>query len=163
METGYVVVCCLFLICAYTDLRWRLIYNSVLIPVALVGLLFAAIGGGIREVIYSLIRGVCLAFPLFLMYIQGGVGGGDVKLAMATGLLLPLEMGCQVIFWGGAAAGVYVVVEAVRRGRFREVALGTVFLLFGAGRNRGAFTIPLGFWISAAGILLVGRLLCNAL
>lgn len=75
------------LICLFTDIVYRKIYNIILVPPVILGLLSNLIDGGIMGFIFSL-KGF-FAGLLFLLvpYIWGGIGAGDVKLLATIGAI----------------------------------------------------------------------------
>lgn len=75
------------LICVYTDLRWNLIFDKVTLPMALLGLIYAAATGRIALALL----GAAIGFGLFLIGIlRGQAGAGDAKMAGALGAWLGL-------------------------------------------------------------------------
>jgi prepilin peptidase CpaA len=64
----------------YTDLRYNIIPNWLLIPAAFIALIYQLLNGGAPELWIS-IKGMLLGLGLLLIpFILGGMGAGDVKL-----------------------------------------------------------------------------------
>ncbi|HMF39112.1 MAG TPA: prepilin peptidase, partial [Polyangia bacterium] len=91
------------------DLRSRRIPNIVSGFVLLSGLLTDGADGGVRMVLSGLASFVLLVVVIYPAWRSGGLGGGDLKLAAATGIwvglphLLWLILGTAVA--GGLVAG----------------------------------------------------------
>jgi prepilin peptidase CpaA len=75
----------LLAICVITDLRERMIYNKVLLPFLVAGLILNTATGGISGLGYA-IAGTAVGFSILLIpYFLGGMGAGDVKLLAVIG------------------------------------------------------------------------------
>ncbi|GGF23944.1 type 4 prepilin peptidase 1 [Halobacillus andaensis] len=151
-------------ICVITDIRSRKIYNVLTVPTVLIAILFHTILGGWQGFLFSslgLLAGLGL---LFIPFIMGVMGAGDVKLMGAIGAL----MGASFVFYtflyaaiiGGLVAAVLL---------YRRRALGFVvkklffsFLVFkgqagslSIDQQPGAATFPYGVAIGlGAGLSL---------
>ncbi|MGI5922122.1 MAG: prepilin peptidase [Syntrophomonadaceae bacterium] len=106
---------------AYTDLKKRLIYDCVSLPVLLAGFLYSVYTG---EYITALLGSAAAFFTLFAAawVTNGGVGGGDIKLGAGIGMWLGYP---QVIVVVLAACAVAVICELLikcHQGRIRKVA-----------------------------------------
>ena len=77
----------LLLAAAWNDLRTRLIPDTICLVLALLGLFYRA-QFGLIDFAFSIIMSLLLFFLLFAAFNRGVVGGGDVKLMVATGLWL---------------------------------------------------------------------------
>ncbi len=74
-------------ICLYTDLKKRKIYNKVVFPAAGAGVIIHLACNGFTGLQFS-IKGLLFGFLLFFFpYLLGGLGAGDVKLLGAVGAL----------------------------------------------------------------------------
>lgn len=105
-----VILCTLFLMltaACYTELKESRIPNWITIPGLLIGLLGGYLPGGLGfgPAVMGFLAGF---FFLFIFYMFGGLGGGDVKLMAAVGALqgYPVIMTTLVYtaFIGGAMA-----------------------------------------------------------
>lgn len=91
-------------ICVFTDLTKRKIYNLVLFPAVTMGAGYHLYTGGLSGGYFSL-KGFCLGLALLLIpYLLGGIGAGDVKFLAAIGAL---KGPCFIFvtFQAGAIAG----------------------------------------------------------
>ncbi|WP_419955713.1 A24 family peptidase [Neobacillus niacini] len=87
-----VIVLC---ICFYTDIKTRKIFNYITFPTMLFGLFYNLLISGVDGLLFSgkgFLIGLAL---LFIPYMLGGMGAGDVKLMAAIGAL----MGTSFIFY----------------------------------------------------------------
>jgi prepilin peptidase CpaA len=85
MSYLYAIPLVMSVICAYTDLRWNLIYDKVTLPMALLGIISSAATGRIAMALL----GAAIGFSIFLIgIIRGQAGAGDVKMAGALGAWL---------------------------------------------------------------------------
>ena len=115
----------------FTDFEQYVIFNKMLLPFALLGILAAihlnlpltdriisaAVGGGI--------------FLLMAFISNGGIGGGDVKLVFVLGLWLGSEMLVNVIFVASILGGIAAIFLIVTRKMTRKsyFAYGPYFTL----------------------------------
>ena len=99
------VSCSFFLLVSIIDLKYRLILNVMVYPAAVVTLLLWAMFSE-RDILAALVGGA-VGFSIFLLAAlvrQGGLGGGDVKLAAVIGLVV----GFPEVLWAlavGIVAG----------------------------------------------------------
>jgi len=110
-----------------TDIRQRKILNIVTLPAMVVGVFYSVVSQGIRGFGMScagLVAGIALLFIPFLM---GGIGAGDVKLLGAVGAL----KGPVFVFYSGLASaiagGIIAVVILICRRRFYKVLKNTTW------------------------------------
>jgi len=111
------VLIMLLLTCAYTDLSKRLIYNRVLLPVAIFGLVYALLTSGISGIGQS-ISGLMLGlFLLLLPFCLGGLGAGDVKMLAAIGALQGPHFTFRAFLLSALVGGIWALVYLVRKGK----------------------------------------------
>jgi prepilin peptidase CpaA len=115
---AWAVLAVVLVAAAISDLRRGTVPNWLTYPAILVGLgLGAAVGaaaGSTEEGFINHLGGFALAGGvLFVAYLMGGMGGGDVKLMAAVGAFLGWPGALHAIFYSflvGAAEGLIVVV-----------------------------------------------------
>jgi prepilin peptidase CpaA len=126
------------LVAAATDIWKFKVYNALTLPLLLSGLIYH----GWRLDLANSILGVLFGFAaLIVLYVIGGMGGGDVKLMAAVGAWLGLKLTFYVFIASSLAAGVYALGLVVWNGRLREtmVNLHIMWLrLASVGRYLGA-------------------------
>ncbi len=94
----------MILICLYTDLKGKKIFNVVLVPAFLLGILINLINYGWTGLIISG-QGFLLGLGLlFLPFLLNGIGAGDVKLLAVIGAVKGTEF-VFYTFLGMALAG----------------------------------------------------------
>jgi leader peptidase (prepilin peptidase)/N-methyltransferase len=122
-----------FALIALVDLKYRLVLNLVVYPAILFVLLLQWATGGHTPT--SILLGGGLAFGMFALAAwvkPGGLGGGDVKLA----LLIGLALGFPQVLWAlivGVGVGAVVALWLLGRGRTRQTYIPYApFLCLGA-------------------------------
>ena len=123
MAIAVAVVACLF------DLRTRRIPNALTLGAAGAGLVFHAVTGGGSGAVGSLggcLLGAGLFFPLFVL---GGMGAGDVKLAGALGAWLGPGQAVWVVLSSAVAGGVLGLAYALAIGYARTAVTNVLALL----------------------------------
>jgi len=81
------VLLVLLAICFYTDAARQRIYNVVTLPAIAVGLLLNLALAGLTGLKMSVLGAAVGFCALFLLFILGAMGGGDVKLMAAVGAI----------------------------------------------------------------------------
>jgi prepilin peptidase CpaA len=115
LQWGVVVVA--GLVAATTDLHSRRIPNWLTGPLALAGLLQAAIIGGLPAVADSATACVLLALPYVLLFVLAGGGAGDAKFMGAVGTWLGLVLGAGTLVSICLCGVVLALVWAASRNR----------------------------------------------
>jgi prepilin peptidase CpaA len=122
------VVC---LAASYFDIRERRIPNWLTGSVAL-----AAIGvhsiGGIQSAALSLTVMLILAAGGTLLYARGGIGGGDVKLAIAASGMLSYPLCVPFLLYTAIGGGFLALVFIVIRGNVRTSLSRAAILTLGS-------------------------------
>ncbi|WP_440117430.1 A24 family peptidase [Paenibacillus sp. QZ-Y1] len=134
MEWFY-IACSMYVIAAFiTDVRSMKIPNRLTLPVTVSGILAHIIWRGWEGFLFSAAGFAACFSVLFLMYVIGAVGAGDVKLFGGIGA------------WTGLAFGIHVMIYSV----LYAGAIGLVILLFrkdSANRIRGMAGNLAGFFM----------------
>ena len=108
---------------ALTDVKTGKIPNALTYPACVFGLVLGLTKAGWGGFLDSFL-GFALAFvPFFVLYLSGGLGGGDVKLMAAVGALMGLEFTALAMInsvFVGALIGMLIVIwEGRIRATFR--------------------------------------------
>lgn len=80
-EISIILLSILLFICTITDIKYRLVYNRVLLPFAIIGIIFCCIESNYLYIGISV-------FLFFLFFFISGLGAGDKKLLSIIPLFL---------------------------------------------------------------------------
>src|SRR5262245_22593671 len=141
METRHAVVLLLVAIGCACDLRTRRIPNLLTFGGAAVAFVYSAWSGSAAAVLTSVggwLVGAALFLPMFML---GGMGAGDVKLAACVGAWLGPTAALFVALYSAIAGGVLGVFVALATGYFKQ-ALSNVWLLLAHWRVVGVRPLP---------------------
>jgi len=141
------------ILCAYTDIARGKIYNVVTLPVLVYGLALAlAVGGlggtsavdaagrahriaGLSEALTACVLGLAV---FGVVYLMGGLGGGDVKLMAAIGALAAdWRFVLFAAFYGALVGAVIGVAFLIWRGQFLAGLKRSLLLFVTLGRRPG--------------------------
>ena len=104
-------------IAAYFDIRSHRIPNAITYPAWAVGLLLAGLTAGWPGVVNSGIGFAVTFVPLFIMFVGGTMGGGDVKLMAGVGALLGFPAGLNALISSIIVGGFFAAVILLWQGR----------------------------------------------
>ena len=76
--------------CSYTDIRKRTVSNVVIALLLCLGIAHTGLMAFTQSTWWTYPVGMTFAIPFFISWLRGGMGAGDVKLAMAITLYLGL-------------------------------------------------------------------------
>lgn len=162
-----ILVLITLIICLFTDLKYRKIYNKVLIPTLLLGIILNIYGHGLMGLVKSG-QGFMLGLGLlFLPFMWGGIGAGDVKLLAIVGAI----KGPVFVFYSfigmGIAGGVISVVILLCQRRLLKSMINIIkgFLIlfttsfkvatFGTDEQKNNFPYGIAIVIGVLGTYLV--------
>jgi prepilin peptidase CpaA len=138
---------CLFAVVAYYDIRTRRIPNEFIVGILALSSFRIALAGNPIAGLYTLAASAALFIATFLLFWRGLLGGGDVKLIGATGLLVGYHDLFEFLFvMSVSGALIAVAVHARDRLGARRAALEDQ-------QRRAMLTVPYGAAIAAAGIV----------
>lgn len=106
----------LLLTTAVTDLAYKKIYNFITLPAIVLGLLGNSVFGGWGGLKLSLIGLLIGAGVFFLIFIFGGMGGGDVKLMAAIGALMGYPFIVRAVFYSILVGGLMAIIMMIWKG-----------------------------------------------
>jgi prepilin peptidase CpaA len=141
---------CIFAVVAYGDIRTRRIPNELVVAILALAAFRIALVGDPTAALYTLGAGIALFTATFLLFWRGLLGGGDVKLMTATGLLIGYHDLFQFLFVM-SISGALVALAVVSRDR-----LGRRAVTSPAPEDQepaARLTVPYGVAIAAAGIV----------
>lgn len=107
-----------------SDMRWRRIPNRVVLPAVLGIAALLALTQNYGQLLTAICGGVALAAAHLVLAMAGGLGGGDVKLALLLGIPLGYFGGWGAVWLGGSLgwvlAGLGAAVQAGVQSRVRK-------------------------------------------
>ena len=109
------IVTPLFVILCYKDCKYRLLPDTYTISMAVLGLIWRFVFGGIPGFIDGLLGGLACALFLLIPFLMKGAGGGDLKMIFAAGIFTGFRFCCAEMLFV-SLAGLF---------------LGLVMLIFG--------------------------------
>jgi prepilin peptidase CpaA len=149
------------LICLFTDLKERKIYNIVTFPTILLAILFHTWNSGWQGFQFSFL-GLLLGLGLlFIPYILGGMGAGDVKLLGAIGALKGAGFVFYAFFYVAIIGGIISIVILLNKIEFFSFWKRTIFSLQfrtidGLNKDDLHYTFPYGLAIVLGTMLYFG-------
>jgi prepilin peptidase CpaA len=107
----------------YTELKEKRIPNALTVSGMIAGLALGYLPGGLTLGASAL--GLLIGFgTLFVFYVLGGMGGGDVKLMGAVGALAGFPMILSILFHTAIIGGAMALLQLVWKGSLRLRASG---------------------------------------
>ncbi len=104
-------------ICAITDVMYGKIFNKITYPAIVAGLLINLLIG--YNAFKSSLIGMLVAFIIFLIvFVIGGLGGGDVKLMTAIGAIKGYPFVMYAIFYSALVGGLMSIGVMIWKGKF---------------------------------------------
>ncbi|MBN1622105.1 MAG: prepilin peptidase [Endomicrobiales bacterium] len=125
----------------YTDLRYRKVFNFITMPALILGVGFNLMysgNNGLRESFYGILAGFGF---LFLFYLMGGIGAGDVKFMAVIGAIKGYKFVLMGGIYGAVAAGIAAVLIMISKGRLRETSKKVLLALFCFASSRAKESI----------------------
>lgn len=155
-------------ICLFTDLKNRKIYNAVLLPAFLLGIILNIIDGGISGLLFS-IKGFALGLLFLLLpYTLGGIGAGDVKLLAIIGAIKGPIFIIRAGIYMGIAGGVLAIFILLYQKRLfrtlKDLWVGLIVLFstkfkvinFGSESEKNMFPYGVVITMGALAAYIVG-------
>jgi prepilin peptidase CpaA len=97
-------------ICVFTDLRERKIYNAVLLPFFCIGMIINILSSGLSGLEQSFLGMIVGLGILFVPYLLGGMGAGDVKLLAVIGAVKGMMFVLMAAFYMALAGGILALL-----------------------------------------------------
>lgn len=131
-SSSFIVLAAVLASAVYTDVRYRLIPNRLVFPAVLLGLVLNMDRPG--GLLFSL-TGLAMGFGImFVLYMTGGMAGGDAKLAAAVGALMGPFFVTGALSWAVLFSSLVGIAYMAAAGRFVEMLKFTLmyfkYLLF---------------------------------
>ncbi|NLN06634.1 MAG: peptidase A24 [Firmicutes bacterium] len=128
------------LICLYTDLKTRKIYNKTVLAGFLAAWLFHLVTRGVLAGTKFTFCGFFTGAALLLVpYLLGGMGAGDVKMLGMIGAFVGSEQVVQIMLAAALAGGVMALTTMLKEGelgrRLKNLFLSLYCFLFTRGKE----------------------------
>lgn len=137
--TGYVFVASSFLVIFFSDIKYHIIPDSMIVFAGIGGVILLSQTDRLNDIViafYSAFGSALIFFVIWLATRGKGMGFGDVKLAFVLGLILgfpKVAIALYLAFLTGAVAGVILIVLK-RKSLKTEIAFGP-FLIIGTAAS----------------------------
>ena len=156
---GLIVLAAMLTVAVYIELKESRIPNWLTFSGMALGLLIANLQG--QNAFWASLGGLAIGFGfLFIFYVFGGVGGGDVKLMGAAGALMGVDMIKPALFYT-TFIGAFIAVMMViwRRDFWMRIGQGLRRLAFWRKQDKNqpaplpAIKVPYGIAIAIGCVL----------
>lgn len=97
-------------ICLITDIKNQKIYNNVLFPALIAGIVINIVNGGLIGLKQSLLGFIIGIVFLLIPFIYGGIGGGDVKLLATIGAIKGYSFALYSCVLTGISGGLIALI-----------------------------------------------------
>ena len=114
MIAGLVLMIPLLIRAVYTDVKTGKIENKLILMGLIMGVLLKYVTGGVTGVLEGLKMAFFITAALFLLFIIGGMGAGDIKLITVLSVIFP-EQCVAVVVAAFIIAGIMVVGRMIHR------------------------------------------------
>ncbi len=118
----------------FCDVRTRRIPNALTGSLALAAIIVHAFGGW-RALLVSLAVMAVLTIGGTLVYSRGGIGGGDIKLAVSASGILSFPLCVPFLLYSAIGGGVLALVFIVMRGGAKGAFSRGLLLVFAGGQG----------------------------
>ena len=103
---------------AYTDIKFNKIYNWVTYPAIILGFIFRIVNFGAEGFISSLFGAFIGFIFLFVFFMAGGIGAGDVKLLTAVGAFGGSQFTLWTLYYSAIIGGILGIFLLIFKGIF---------------------------------------------
>lgn len=106
---GNILLIVVLIICVVTDIKSRRIYNKIIFPALIFGLLIQFFSGGALGVLHGIEAFLVGLAILLIPYLLGGMGAGDVKLLAVIGAIKGLSFVLMTAIYMGVVGGIIAI------------------------------------------------------
>ncbi|WFU59177.1 A24 family peptidase [Bradyrhizobium pachyrhizi] len=142
----------LLLYVATIDIATRLIRNEICLALAFLGIVGQLASP--MQIGQSLIVAAILFLVLFVIYLRGAIGGGDVKLLVALAIGLPLtgviELLTATALAGGVLAAVHLMMRRLPQPKLAPAGSSLMRRVYAVERWRHLRHAPLPYGVAIA-------------
>ena len=115
-----IALCCLVLVAAVYDLRFRRIPNWLSLSGLVLGLGLNTLFGGVAGLAHSLLGLLCALGLYVVLYLLRAMGAGDVKLMAAVGALVGPRAWLEILLATALVGGIVSLLVVARERRLNE-------------------------------------------
>ncbi len=132
---SYMFIASSLIVMLVADFKYQIIPDEMQILLILAaGLLKIALGNPLQIIFFSVVEGVAVFLPIFLIYLitKGkGMGFGDVKLAFGMGFFLGIKSGLLALYFGFIFGAVYgtILILLKKKKMKSKIAFGPFLIL----------------------------------
>ncbi|MBI4860889.1 MAG: prepilin peptidase [Candidatus Riflebacteria bacterium] len=165
-----IVLVVLVTACGVTDIFFNRIYNQVTYAAIVSAWLVAWLGygaetlGGLQVDLSTSLLGFLMGFvPFFLVYLIGGIGGGDVKLMGAIGAIKGASFVAYTMLYSLFLGALFGVIVAAWRGQLMPILKRvwyTIVHTLSPGMGPTSYLDPQGPKVNFGLAICFGTLLC---
>jgi prepilin peptidase CpaA len=121
MDPATIALILLVTACGFLDVRTGMIPNAVTYPACIAGAVLSVMSGGVG--FGNSLLGFAVGFvPLFVLYLRGGLGGGDVKLMAAVGAVMGYPFVLNALISAILAGGLLALLIVIWDGQVWSTA-----------------------------------------
>lgn len=152
-----VVLALILIVCAWTDFKYRKIYNCVIGPGLLIAIVLSVVSSGWSGLGNSILGFITGLLLLIIPFLLGGMGAGDVKLLAMVGTFNGPVFAFYAFIATAFAGGLMAIVILLLNKEFSRVGYNlssSFFLVFCGGirstsyQLQSATTLPYGIAIA---------------
>ncbi|MEC5423992.1 prepilin peptidase [Virgibacillus sp. C22-A2] len=132
----------ILLISIITDLRNRKVLNIVTLPAILIALIYHTVITGFEGFAFSSLGFLVGLGLLFIPFILGGIGAGDVKLLAAVGAWKGTMFVLYTGVFAGVIGGIIALLILLKRKQLGSTLKNMVFSFVFLKGNKGSLQLP---------------------
>lgn len=139
-----IILIFVLIICLFTDIKTKKILNFVTLPTITFGFLYHFLREGLAGFLFSG-KGFLVGLGLlFIPYLLGGMGAGDVKLMAAIGALMGTNFVFYSFIYTALIGGVIALVLIIKRNGFKNTIKSLFYRVVFFRSNFGSINISRG-------------------
>ncbi len=112
----------IFFIAICTDIKYQKIPNAITAPAIVAGILYHITCNASSTGFFFSLKGLLAGLGvLFIPFLMGGIGGGDVKFLGAIGSWLGISSVFSIFLYGALIGGIIALAAMIKQGGFRRI------------------------------------------
>lgn len=118
----YIILCAVLAVAAFIDVRTHRIPNWLTYPTILLGFSLAFFNGGSALLANHLLGFFAAGLPFLALFLNGSLGGGDVKLMAGVGAFLGFPLALNALLSSIMIGGLFALLILIWQGRILGLA-----------------------------------------